>query len=69
MALISQKQFENEQSFLDGKPTSFKNITCRGAKFINIKNTTEARLPSDKELADVPAPTGIISIIKKFLRL
>jgi hypothetical protein len=51
-------EFYSDRSFLVGQPTKFKNITCRGAKFDGIKNTTNARMPSDRELReDAPRPT------------
>lgn len=69
MEINTQSGFQNDKSYLTGKPTSFKNITCRGAKFINIKNRTNARLPSDKELLDAPVETGILASIKRMLKL
>lgn len=41
---------DRKQSALTGKPTQFKGITCHGAKFDNIKNTTGAKLPSGSDL-------------------
>lgn len=40
-------RFESE---LLGKPTNFLKISCHGAKFDNIVNSTAATMPSAKEL-------------------
>ena len=62
------EEFLNDKSYLYDKPTNFKDIMCRGAKFDGIRNTTSARLPSDKELReDAPRPGSIVSKIFGFL--
>lgn len=42
-------------------PTNFKDITCRGAKFDNLKNTTNAKLPNAKDLAEDAGQKSSIS--------
>lgn len=54
------KQDESiKQSALTGKPTSFEGITCHGAKFDNIRNTTGARMPSASELREKGESSGV----------
>jgi hypothetical protein len=57
----------NDKSYLYGKPTSFKNISCRGAKFDSIKNTTGAKLPTEKELREDAPNNSSISKLFGFL--
>ncbi len=57
----------NDKSYLYGKPTNFKNITCRGAKFDALKNTTNAKLPSEKELREDAQSNSSISKLFGFL--
>lgn len=67
--MAKQDEFFSDRSFLVGQPTRLKNITCRGANFDGVKNTTKARMPSDKELReDAPRPGGFIQKIFGFLR-
>ena len=46
------ENFYDEQSYLMGNKTLFKDISCKGAKFDNVINTTECKLPSAKALVD-----------------
>lgn len=55
-----------KQSALTGKPTSFKDISCHGANFDNIKNTTEARLPSASELREKGEASGVTGKLFSF---
>lgn len=42
----------NTKSYLIDQPTNFKDISCRGAKFDSLTNTTGARLPNEKQFAE-----------------
>jgi len=53
-----KEEFYNEESYLMGSKTNFKNISCKGAKFENVINTTQCRLPSAKALLDDSAKKG-----------
>ena len=49
------------QSVLTGKPTQFKGATFHGAKFEDVKNTTNARLPGSSELKAISTNEGLVS--------
>lgn len=64
------KTYGLTESALIGRPTLFKGISCHGAKFDNIRNTTGAKLPSEKDLREVLSGDGgivssLFSVFKK----